>query len=211
MFFTLVLTFSWRKISEKFHEENLVQTVVVLKLVAEYYHVFEVVHKWYRTVVLNAVFYSEFNYQDGLFISDAESQSVLHHRMLDTVLIKSYCSVAFTCCFLLAQRPFLYIILQTGEEVAMFWRTYCWRHFRLLCNVARALLGAPASATVLDRNFGETGKLASHQRGSLGATYVEMILYLRGAYDYIPETIPKLTAERAEKAPLFHLRGPLYS
>lgn len=55
--------------------------------------------------------------------------------------------------------------------------------------VARGLLGAPASAVVLKGGFGDVRKLVNRQRWSSDAGYVEMIMYLRGAHDYIPEII----------------------
>lgn len=86
--------------------------------------------------------------------------------------------------------------------MAGFWRGYGATHFPTLANVARAVLGAPGSAAVLERDFGEAGKLVNRQRGSLDPSFAEMVMFLRGAYDHIPEDVPALTAtERAEAIP----------
>lgn len=93
--------------------------------------------------------------------------------------------------------------------MAAFWRAYGAKHFPTLASVARAVLGAPGSAAVLERDFGEdAGNLVNCQRGSLDHAFSEMLLFLRGAYDQIPEDVPALSAaERAEAIPA-RLRDP---
>jgi len=55
---------------------------------------------------------------------------------------------------------------------------------------------------VLERDFGEAGKLVNRQRGSLDPSFVEMVMFLRGAYDLIPDDVPALSpAQRAEAIP----------
>ena len=86
--------------------------------------------------------------------------------------------------------------------MASFWRGYGAEHFPTLANVARAVLGAPGSAAVFERDFGEANKLVNRQRGALDSPFVEMMMFLRGAYDFIPEDVPALTAaERTEAIP----------
>lgn len=90
-----------------------------------------------------------------------------------------------------------------------FWRTYGRQKFRLLSKVARSVLGTPASSAVLEGDFGEAGGLInSQQRGPLGPAYVEMVMFLRGVYDHIPEVIPKLSDDEAEAVIPFRLRDP---
>ncbi|CAM9963259.1 unnamed protein product, partial [Laminaria digitata] len=74
--------------------------------------------------------------------------------------------------------------------------------FPTLANVARAVLGAPGSAAVLERDFEEPGELVNRrQRGSLDhPSFEEMVLFLRGAYDLIPENVPALTASQRSEA-----------
>lgn len=62
---------------------------------------------------------------------------------------------------------------------------------------------------MLERDFGEeAGNLGNYQRGSLDTTFAEMVLFLRGVYDLIPEYVPVLSApERAEAIPA-RLRDP---
>ncbi|CAM9153110.1 unnamed protein product, partial [Hapterophycus canaliculatus] len=72
--------------------------------------------------------------------------------------------------------------------------------FPIVAYVARAVLGAPASSAVLERDFGEAGKLVNRQRSSLSPAYVEMLMFLRGALDAVPEDVPTLTKEAADAA-----------
>ncbi|CAN0315192.1 unnamed protein product, partial [Laminaria digitata] len=55
-----------------------------------------------------------------------------------------------------------------------------------LRSVAQSVLGAPASAAVLERDFCVAGQVVSRQRGSLDPAFVEMLLFLRAGIDYIP-------------------------
>ncbi|CAN0174699.1 unnamed protein product [Scytosiphon promiscuus] len=90
--------------------------------------------------------------------------------------------------------------MKDGDQGASFWRGYGKKHFPIVVYVARALLGAPASSAVLERDFGEAGKLVNRQRSSLSPAYVEMLMYLRGALDAVPEDVPSLTEEAAKAA-----------
>lgn len=67
-------------------------------------------------------------------------------------------------------------------------------------SVAQCVLGAPASAAVLERDFCIAGQMVSRHRASLDPAYVEMLLFLRGAIDHIPREISKLTDEQAAAA-----------
>lgn len=108
-----------------------------------------------------------------------------------------------------AQIPSQYRAINDGEELGTFWRTYGKQKFGLLSKVARSVLGAPATSAVLDREFGEAGKLTGGQRGGSPApAHVEMVMFLRGVYDSIPEFIPKLSDDEAEEAIPFRLRDP---
>lgn len=89
---------------------------------------------------------------------------------------------------------------KNGEEVANFWQCYGRKHFPIVAWVARALLGAPASSAVLERDFGEAGKLVNRQRSSISPEYVEMLMFLRGALDAIPDDVPALSQEQADAA-----------
>lgn len=58
---------------------------------------------------------------------------------------------------------------------------------------------------MLERDFGDVG---NRQSGLLDPSFVEMVMFLRGAYDLIPEDVPALTgAQRAEAIPA-RLRDP---
>ncbi|CAN0467400.1 unnamed protein product, partial [Laminaria digitata] len=69
-----------------------------------------------------------------------------------------------------------------------------------LQSVAQSVLGAPASAAVLERDFCVAGQVVSRQRGSLDPAFVELLLFLRAGIDYIPREIPKLTDRQAAAA-----------
>ena len=77
-----------------------------------------------------------------------------------------------------------------SAEVALGKGGYGAKHHPLLANVVRAFLGAPATAAVLERDFGEAGKLVNRQLSSLDLSFVERIMFVRGAYDLIPEDVP---------------------
>ena len=66
--------------------------------------------------------------------------------------------------------------LKDGQPVAEFWRGNGRKHNPILAWVVRAVLGAPASSAVLERDFGEAGKLVNRQRSSLSSEYVEMLM-----------------------------------
>lgn len=101
------------------------------------------------------------------------------------------------------QIPVDYQRITQGEKLASFWRSFGKTHHPTLAVVARAVLGAPGSAAVLERDFGEAGMLVDRQRGSRDPAFAEMVMFLRGAYDYIPTDVPVLTAaERAEAIPV---------
>ena len=91
----------------------------------------------------------------------------------------------------------------------MFWRTYGRQTFREISEVARGVLGAPATAAVLDRDFGDAGNLISGgQRRPLDSAYVEMTMFLHGAYGLIPTNIPALSSEDFEDSIPIRLRDP---
>ena len=96
-----------------------------------------------------------------------------------------------------------------SEELATFWRTYGRETFREMSVVARGVLGAPTTAAILDRDFADAGNLISTgQCESLGAAYVEMTMFLHGAYDFIPTSIPTLSSEDFEGSIPIRLRDP---
>lgn len=55
----------------------------------------------------------------------------------------------------------------------------------LLGAVARPVLGVPASSAVLERDFGEAGKLLSHGSASISPTSKEMMMFSKGSVDSI--------------------------
>lgn len=125
-------------------------------------------------------------------------------------------SLAFVAIFLcsvailsFAQVPHDYKVIKEGEALAAFWQTYGREKFRVLSEVARSVLGAPPSAAVLEPDFDDAWWLVNHPpRGSLGPAYAEMIMFLRGVYEYIPGVIPILSDEQAEEAIPYRFKDP---
>lgn len=96
-----------------------------------------------------------------------------------------------------------------GEGLAMFWRGYGRQNFREISEVARGVLGAPATSAVLERDFDDARNLtSSRQCDSLGSAYVEMTMFLHAAYDFIPTSIPRLSSEDVEGGIPIRLRDP---
>ena len=67
-------------------------------------------------------------------------------------------------------------------------------------NAARVVFGAPASAAVLERDFSDAGRMMMSSRSTTDAKYVEMILFLHGNVDLIPEDIPELPTDGDDSA-----------
>ncbi|CAB1104439.1 unnamed protein product [Ectocarpus sp. CCAP 1310/34] len=82
------------------------------------------------------------------------------------------------------------------EDVLKWWKM--WAHaYPLLARVARVVFGAPASAAVLERDFSNAGRMMTSSRSTMDSKYVEMIMFLHGNLDLIPEDITKLTEAAA--------------
>ena len=80
------------------------------------------------------------------------------------------------------------------DNVLQWWKR--WESsYPLLARVARVVFGAPASAAVLERDFSDAGRMMTSSRSTTDAKYVEMILFLHGNLDLIPEDIPELSTD----------------
>ena len=88
------------------------------------------------------------------------------------------------------------------EGVLTWWKRW-GSSYPLLARVARVVFGAPASAAVLERDFSDAGRMMTSPRSTTDAKYVEMILFLHGNLDLIPEDILELDGTRS------HLPGRL--
>lgn len=78
--------------------------------------------------------------------------------------------------------------------ILSWWKKWAFK-FPLLSRVARVVFGAPASAGMLERDFGGAVRSLNSSRSRTDAAYVEMILFLHGNLDLIPVNIPKLDAD----------------
>ncbi|CAM9235642.1 unnamed protein product [Ectocarpus sp. 4 AP-2014] len=77
----------------------------------------------------------------------------------------------------------------TCEGVLKWWEK--WESsYPLLARVARMVFGAPASAAVLERDLTDAWCMMTSSRSAGDAKYVEMVLFLHGNLDLIPEQIP---------------------
>lgn len=81
-----------------------------------------------------------------------------------------------------------------------YWGGQGSRQYPNMSRAARVLLSVPASSAVLERDFSSTGRLGTAFRSSLEAAYSEMVLFLHGSKELIPEDVPVLSAVQAEKA-----------
>ncbi|CAM9698502.1 unnamed protein product, partial [Ectocarpus sp. 12 AP-2014] len=85
------------------------------------------------------------------------------------------------------------------ESVLKWWKR--WESsYPLLARVARVVFGAPASAAVLERDFSDAGRMMTSSGSTTDAKYVEMILFLHGNLDLIPEDIPELPTDGVNSA-----------
>lgn len=69
-----------------------------------------------------------------------------------------------------------------------------------LREVAQAVFGCPASAGGVERDFCIADFVMPRKRGSLDPAYLEMELFLRAQFDFIPNDVPKMTDEAAAAA-----------
>ena len=75
------------------------------------------------------------------------------------------------------------------EGVLMWWKRWV-DSYPLLARVARVVFGALASAAVLERDFSDAGRMMKSSRSATDSKYVEMILFLHGNLDLIPQRSP---------------------
>lgn len=85
------------------------------------------------------------------------------------------------------------------ENVLKWWKKWV-SSYPLLARAARVVFGAPASAAVLERDFSDAGRMMTSSRSTTDAKYVEMVLFLHGNVDLIPEDIPKLPTDGPDSA-----------
>ncbi|CAN0050225.1 unnamed protein product [Ectocarpus fasciculatus] len=79
------------------------------------------------------------------------------------------------------------------EGVLKWWKR--WEHsYPLLARAARVVFAAPASVMVQERDLSAAGRMMTSSRSTGDAKYVEMVLFLHGNLDLIPENIPELPA-----------------
>lgn len=97
------------------------------------------------------------------------------------------------------------------DSVLQWWKR--WESsYPLLARVVRVVFGAPASAAVLERDLSDAGRMMTSSRSTAYAKYVEMILFLHGNLDLIPEDIPELPTDghnSAEKKIPWRLVNPM--
>lgn len=108
-----------------------------------------------------------------------------------------------------SQLPSEFAKLSDGESLASFWRGYGRKKFPVVASVARAVLAAPASSAVLERDFSEYGELANRQQcASLPPEYAEILTFLRRTRDSIPMDVPSLSPGAVDAAIPVRLKDP---
>ncbi|CAM9150367.1 unnamed protein product [Ectocarpus sp. 8 AP-2014] len=95
--------------------------------------------------------------------------------------------------------------LRSAKEDALFGDTSCegvlnwWdrreHSYPLLARAARVVFAAPASVMVQERDLSSAGRMMTSSRSTGDAEYVEMVLFLHGNVDLLPEIIPELPAD----------------
>ena len=84
------------------------------------------------------------------------------------------------------------------DNPLVWWKTW-GDSYPLLGRAARVVFGAPASSAVLERDFSDAGRMMTSSRSTMDSKYVEIILFLHGNLDFIPQDIPKVSAEAAQE------------
>ncbi|CAN0016946.1 unnamed protein product [Scytosiphon promiscuus] len=80
------------------------------------------------------------------------------------------------------------------EGVLEWWKRWVGSYPHL-GRAARVVFGAPASAAVLERDFSDAGRMMTSSRSTMDSKFVDMILFLHGNLDLIPQDIPKLAKD----------------
>lgn len=81
-----------------------------------------------------------------------------------------------------------------------YWAGEGVNHYPRIARAARVLLSLPASSAVVEHDFSTCGRLADVSRSREDAAYAEMVLFLHGNQEDIPEKVPALTPEQARSA-----------
>ena len=93
-------------------------------------------------------------------------------------------------------------------DLLEFWTKEGRSLYPNMARAARVLLSVPASSAVLERDFSTAGRLITESRSKLDAAYAEMVLFLNGNQEYIPQEVPALSTEQALQAVLKRLSEP---
>lgn len=93
------------------------------------------------------------------------------------------------------------------EEVLLWWANHGCKKFRWLSHVARSVLGHPATAVAIERDFSMVGQMLSPRRSRLDAVYAEILMYLNVNLDHIPTYIPEIRTKEAHHHLPTRLKG----
>lgn len=118
----------------------------------------------------------------------------LPHRSMTLTHFSASNDASFRRCFLQIDRE------QRQLDGVQFWRVHGKEYSPHLRTVAQAVFGAPSSAGILERDFCVAEMFQSRKRGGMDPSNLEMVLYLRGQFDNIPDDVPQLTEEQAAEA-----------
>jgi hypothetical protein len=109
------------------------------------------------------------------------------------------CSLDFTR----HQHPF-------GHDALQFWSSAAVkRDLPVLCVVAQVVLGHPASAAYIERDFGIASLMLTNKRSLLDVAWVDMMLFLRANINSIPTDLRRISAlPTCARGPWYHERVP---
>ena len=85
-------------------------------------------------------------------------------------------------------------------DLLEFWAKERRSLYPNMVRAAQVLLSVSVSSAGLERDFSTAGRLITGPRGRLDAVHVEMVLFLNGKQEYIPQEVPALSTEQALQA-----------
>ena len=93
-------------------------------------------------------------------------------------------------------------------DLLVFWAKGGKSIYPKMARAARVLLSVPASSSVLERDFSTVGRLLTGARSRPDAAYTEMVLFLNGNQEHIPQEVPALSTQQAVQAVPKRLSDP---
>ena len=80
-----------------------------------------------------------------------------------------------------------------------FWSKEGWSLYPNIARAARILLAVTASSADLERDISTAGRFTTGSRSRLDRVCAEMVLFLNGNKEYIPQEVPALSLQAVPK------------